>query len=266
MTQQSAGEQSAGVVAPVFVKPPEPKPKSCGCGAEIRAYYLDPMISGGRLVAGGKWVEADEVCRTCKATSDELQSSQRRGARIASLMDRAGFAPIHRHMQWSTLHGELPKALREGLFAARYHGKNLYLFGQSGVGKTHAAVSLLRSNIEQTLEPGYIKIVPELMIELRQAVARHQDDKVLDRLSGAGSLVLDDLGAEKITDYVLDRLYILIDRWARNEKKRLIITSNLSPGEIAEKTDRRLASRIVGMCRVIEVTGDDWRLTQAEAA
>ena len=75
-------------------------------------------------------------------------------------------------------------------------------------------------------------------------------------------LVMDDLGADRLTDFALEGLYLMIDRWYRRQKKGLVITSNFDLGRIAESVDDRIASRIAGMCEVIHMTGEDRRISR----
>ena len=72
-------------------------------------------------------------------------------------------------------------------------------------------------------------------------------------------LILDDMGAEKTSEWSIQTLYSIIDRRYRDEKQTLI-TSNLTLDEIAEKVGDRIASRIAGMCKVVEIKGKDRRI------
>ena len=70
---------------------------------------------------------------------------------------------------------------------------------------------------------------------------------------------MDDMGAEKTTDWSMSTLYVLIDK-RYSEMMPTIITSNLTVAEVADKVGDRIASRIAGMCKVIELKGKDRRL------
>jgi len=79
-------------------------------------------------------------------------------------------------------------------------------------------------------------------------------------------VLLDDLGAHKVTDWRRDILtYIINKRY--NEKKITIITSNYLiekpsvSGEdtLEERIGYRLVSRLFEMCRVVEIKGKDYR-------
>jgi DNA replication protein DnaC len=71
-------------------------------------------------------------------------------------------------------------------------------------------------------------------------------------------LLLDDLGAEKSTDFVREMIGALIDRIYRDDKL-LIVTSNLDLNALAQKLDDRVADRLVEMCLAIKFTGGSYR-------
>jgi DNA replication protein DnaC len=71
-------------------------------------------------------------------------------------------------------------------------------------------------------------------------------------------LILDDLGAEKASEWVAETLYILIDDRYGNMKPT-VFTSNYSPSELAERLGDRIVSRIMEMCRIIEIKTSDKR-------
>ena len=87
-------------------------------------------------------------------------------------------------------------------------------------------------------------------------------DAVLKATTRADVVMWDDLGAEKPSDWALDRLYLLLD--ARYEvEKPLLATSNLSPGLLEERVGARIVSRLMEMGSVWEVPGADYRLLLA---
>lgn len=139
--------------------------------------------------------------------------------------------------------------------------KGLYLFGDPGVGKTHIAIATLQVYLDRG--SGLFYTMPQLAGQLRSLV---KDDEALsaliDKAKTVGLLVIDDMGAEKWTEYIGERMFELLnDRYVN--QRLTIITSNLSLDDLADKmTDQgpRLASRIKGMCDVRLVTGYDRRL------
>lgn len=105
--------------------------------------------------------------------------------------------------------------------------------------------------------------VASLLMELRDSFRKDSERSEADiirQYSKADLVVLDDLGAEKTSEFALQSLYIIIDK-RYSEMCPTIITSNLTVDEIAEKVGDRIASRIAGMCRVIELRGRDRRIS-----
>ena len=135
-------------------------------------------------------------------------------------------------------------------------GCDIVLRGETGCGKTHLAVALI-----QHAGHGYFTTVPELLLRIRstfnEGLLRETEADVIDDICRHDLLVLDDLGAEKTTEYAITTLYIIIDRRIR-DAKRTIITTNLSLKEIEEKLDARIASRLSGM-QNIKINMPDYR-------
>lgn len=72
-------------------------------------------------------------------------------------------------------------------------------------------------------------------------------DEILDRCIDVHALVLDDLGAERNTEFALDSLYLIIsERYSSRSERATIVTSNLNLDTIAEKVHDRLADRLGG--------------------
>lgn len=153
--------------------------------------------------------------------------------------------------------------------------EGLFIHGKAGTGKTHVAVALIQARLLKVKanheihesadvdKPDMVFIsMVDLLLEIKACFregAEVSEEAVIDKYTNIPYLTIDDLGAEKTTDWVLQTLHTIIDRRYRNMQKT-VITSNLTLEEIASKIGDRIASRIVGMCRVIELKGKDRRL------
>ena len=141
-------------------------------------------------------------------------------------------------------------------------GQGLFFTGPNGTGKTHLAVAILRElSLKGELHWFFVK-TPYLLMRIRQVFKKESSDSeesLIDQFIDYDYLVIDELGVEKITDWSLQTLYLIID--GRSDRLRsTIITSNLSLQQIEEKIDPRIASRIVGMSKVVRFESDDWRI------
>ena len=138
----------------------------------------------------------------------------------------------------------------------------LFLTGPNGTGKTHLATAILRDSIlNAEVFCRFIKI-PTLLFAVKKAFASdvHDSEEVLiQRFIDYDLLILDELGVEKATKWALQTLYLIIDGRSSNLKKT-VFTSNLTLQDIEDNLDPRFASRIVEMCKIINVHGPDFRL------
>lgn len=137
-----------------------------------------------------------------------------------------------------------------------YPDCNLYIWGKAGTGKTHLATAVVR-----TFSDGLV-IHPLALLRKLRALNKDaaKESVVIGELIKANHLLIDDIGVEKSTGYSMSVFYEIISERELNCKNGLIVTSNLSLNELAAKIgDDRITSRLAGMCRGIEITGEDRR-------
>ena len=154
---------------------------------------------------------------------------------------------------------------------------SIFLHGSPGIGKTHIAAALIREKILADNEAHYtypdksvrvympsypvMTTIPDLLLEIRECFngGQESESSIIERYSAKKCLILDDMGAEKTSEWSIQTLYSIIDHRYREEKQTMI-TSNLTLDEIAEKVGDRIASRIAGVCKVVEIKGKDRRI------
>lgn len=139
--------------------------------------------------------------------------------------------------------------------------ESLLLYGAFGTGKTGLAVSVLKRFIHGWREPALFVTVPELLDIIRAGYDKARPSGERDLLREAKTvplLVLDDLGAERVTDWVQERLFVIINA-RHDEELATIFTSNLGPDELGDHLGERITWRIVEMCDVIHLAGPNLR-------
>jgi len=218
--------------------------------------------------------------------------------RTELLLERANIPPLYRNASFdnfSTLpdnpvaHRVLSNAVTLARTFAREfpqpgRKRGLLFIGDPGTGKTHLAVAVLRVLLSRGFE-GVFFDYQDLLERIRQSYDRDSGTTSREALETALEcevLVLDDLGAHRVTDWVEDTITAIITHRC-NHQKALIATTNLrdpavgdppipmgAAGELAsryylaERIGARARSRLFEMCHIISTRGaEDYRLRLA---
>ncbi len=153
--------------------------------------------------------------------------------------------------------------------------KSFFIHGKVGTGKTVLMANVMKDYIKKnSYSTGYYncgndlrtsaewisypKFIMELQVMFRND--KQNPHEYATQIAGCkGLLAIDDLGAEKMTEFVRQITYFIINEREQN-MKRMIITSNYTLDQIDEMIDERVSSRITGICEIIELTGKDRRI------
>lgn len=146
----------------------------------------------------------------------------------------------------------------------RKQGKGLLLFGTVGTGKTYAAACIANALIDRG-----IPVLMTNFARIANTVGGMWEGKqeYYDSLNRFPLLILDDLAAERKTEYMSEIVFNVIDARYRAGLP-LIITTNLTAEELKHPSDisyQRTFSRLLEMCLPVEVKGKDKRLERLKA-
>jgi DNA replication protein DnaC len=146
--------------------------------------------------------------------------------------------------------------------------KGLFLIGPPGIGKSHLAVAALKHAMMRCGARGLFYDVRELLKLIRSTynpVVKTAEMDVLRPVLEADLLVLDDLGAEKTSEWVEETLNLVVNT-RYNERRPTIFTSNYEEKEqtgagdsLLERVGFRIHSRLFEMCDFLEFDGCDYR-------
>jgi DNA replication protein DnaC len=150
----------------------------------------------------------------------------------------------------------------------RDQGRGLLLGGLPGVGKTHLAVAVLKQVMESSGARGLFYDTRDLLRVIRSTYdpsIRTTELEILRPVMTADFLVLDDLGAEKTSEWVEETMNLIVNT-RYNERRLTIFTSNYldipddtDPNSLVFRIGNRMRSRLHEMCEFIEMDGADYR-------
>jgi DNA replication protein DnaC len=221
---------------------------------------------------GSGWILGPEdVARPCECREQRLARVRTRG--VASVIptryrgvsfDRPPVSDMARDLQTKAAVAEVRSYIDE-LDARLGEGRGLWLFGDTGTGKTTLAMLVSRTAIERGHTVA-IYSLPKLLARIRRTYdSEPGGDSYLsffERLTSVDLLHIDDLGAEKRTDWVMEQLYALINE--RYESQRsIMVTTNLPHEELEDQVGQRTISRLTQVCDEVPLYGTDRRYGQA---
>jgi DNA replication protein DnaC len=129
------------------------------------------------------------------------------------------------------------------------------ILGRHGAGKTWEACALARKLLMEDSVPVTLVTATDLMQALRPNRDGASD---LGAFQVAPVLVLDDLGAERPTEWTHEQLFRLAD--FRNVRKLpVIITTNLTGPQLRERYDPRMIDRLVEDATLLDIATGSYR-------
>lgn len=145
----------------------------------------------------------------------------------------------------------------------------LVLIGATGCGKSHLAYAIAGRALADGRQV-YAHTVPAMLSMLRATFGEGNFDSVFHDLCEVGLLVMDDLGAERETEWAKEQLYALVDHRYRR-RLPMVVTTNVAltdiDGRIASRLGEGRETRGQGFARILTVPCGDfrpWRRGSAE--
>lgn len=205
----------------------------------------------------------------CERAKEEQQRLEREQRQRSMELERNRSVCFHdkRMLDWNFAHdnGRTPAMEKAKLYVGhwddvRKNGAGLLLWGGIGSGKTYLAACIANALLEQgkkVLMTDFVSITNISMYDIQEYV---------QSLSTYDLLIIDDLGAERKTEYAVQNIFDVVNRrWESG--KPLIVTTNLSLEDIHQETDLakgRIYDRLLDMCTPVMVIGESKRVEYAE--
>ncbi len=141
--------------------------------------------------------------------------------------------------------------------------KNIVMFGATGLGKTHLSTAIAKVVIDRGYDVVYEtaqNIFGDFEDErFNRSYNAGTEDRATDRYFDCDLLIIDDLGAEMSNQFTVSCLYNLLNT-RLNHRRSVILSTNLSYGEIMKRYTERISSRLLGEYHQFHFTGTDIRM------
>lgn len=143
--------------------------------------------------------------------------------------------------------------------------KGIYLSGSFGSGKSYIIAALFNELAKHNIESAIIYF-PEFLRKLKANLGNDRYDEIFETIKKVSILSIDDIGAEKLTDWARDEILGSILQFRMDNKLPTFFTSNLNLKELeshlqitSSSSDkikaRRIMERINFLCDEITLIG-----------
>jgi DNA replication protein DnaC len=201
---------------------------------------------------GSGWILGDDdVAHACECRAQRLKRGRNRG--VASVIPPRYRGVSFERPPVTEIEPTVVRFVRnwvDELEANIAAGRGLWLMGDTGTGKTTLAMLVSKMALQESHSVA-IYSLPKLLARIRRTYdSEPGGDSYLaffERLTSVDLLHIDDLGAEKRSDWVLEQLYALVNE--RYESQRsMLVTTNLDQQQLEEQIGPRTVSRLVEIC------------------
>ena len=231
------------------------------CGKPYDPIEVPSLGGEGTVVIGHK------ICHCADAEKERIKRLQDENERIEreqkkkriKAYKKAGIKPRFMEAKSDTA---------KDIYDLVKHGTGAYIVGNVGTGKTHLASAVARLAIDDGMST-IVTDTLDILASLKATFGTDEsEDDVLSRLSRCKLLVIDDLGKEAPTDWVLSQVFRIVnDRY--EQMRPVIVTTQFSRPELIERLAKNgdeetavaIVSRLFEMCELISLTGQDRRIT-----
>jgi DNA replication protein DnaC len=214
---------------------------------------------------------------------------------MARLLKRAAIPKRYEHCTLDSYepgYGQADQSLAAASLMARNfvngypvstEGRGLLLTGDVGIGKTHLAVGILQALILEKGVRGLFCDYRDLLKRIQQSynpLVATTELEILAPVFEAEVLILDELGAQKPTDWVWDTVALILNTRYNDKRTTLITTnypntaaalarhgdSNAREETLGDRITERMRSRLAEMCVEVKMRGNDFRQTVKRAS
>ena len=215
--------------------------------------------------------------RTCTCVHKLMQGLRREEIEALSSLSISSFDTMELRYYPNTMDDKLGEPVRSYMgsllaelraYAEEFDrsSESLMLFGNAGLGKTHAALAIAGIVLEKDFDVIYVSS-PDFFSKLEAlhfgADPGGEEETLLQTAAGADLLILDDLGTEFNSNFFLSTLYSLLNN-RLGAHLPTIVTTNITDGALLEKLyTEKISSRLSAFVPCL-FAGQDIRSQKAQ--
>ncbi len=207
----------------------------------------------------------------CKCRSEEIARREEiariKGLKVSSLMDtkfKDSTFEVFQVTKFNSRQLKMCRRYAEHFAEMKEKNQGLLFYGDVGTGKTYMA-ACIANHLMDRLTPCVMTSFVKILQSIQGFRSDDEEERFIVKMNRASLLIIDDLGAERSTDYALEKVYNIIDSRYR-ARKPMILTTNLALQDMQGTTDirySRIYDRIFEVCYPIEFRGGSWRKEEA---
>lgn len=174
------------------------------------------------------------------------------------------------------------KSFADGFYTGEGAYSGIMLCGATGCGKTHLAAAIANQIIQEAkisekdaetagafeyysgraICPVRFSSTVELLTKLKAEYAGENDNSecIMNAYKKSPLIILDDFGAERQTEWSIERIFEIVD-WRYSDELPIIITTNATPEELKKKMGARIYDRLREMCKFEAISAKSQRVT-----
>jgi len=260
--------------------------------AEVRSKELEEKLAGlnaeyeNILIANGYEKDALKIHYSCEKCCDTGFLGKKRCSCFAKRLSEIFYSRsgIKNQMEKEnfdtfdiTFYSTVPdpvlkRSPRDNMKEVLRHAKNfvqdpfamgsMLFYGNTGLGKTFLCNAIARELLQKGIPVIYAsarQLFRLLEEEHFDYSKEEREYDYIEEILSVDVLIIDDLGTEFLTGFVSSELFNILNMRMLHELP-VIISTNLSPGEISGHYSDRLISRILGQYRLLKFFGEDIRM------
>lgn len=225
-------------------------------------------------LGGGREITPPVLCKCEQEERDREEQVKRereemeyiRQLKIASLMDERFRDQSFETFKATKYNGKilrLSKRYVDKFKEMIERNQGLLFYGDVGTGKSFTAACIANALMEKR-----VPVVMTSFVKLLENTKGFDSDeeKLIKQLNRAKLLIIDDLGAERSSDYALEKVYNIVDSRYR-ARLPMLITTNLEMQEMQSCSDiryKRIYDRIFEICYPVRFDGPSFRKNEAK--